>query len=107
MKLDRIQRPRWKGSVETFMEDASVYAQDSGLVVDTMSAHVEAGRAVTIGDQSFDSEKDELQYIVNFANAGEAIVQITTTFVGSPEKTISSIMFRTSEPYTLHTRGYV
>ena len=91
-----VNRP--KGTVETFEQDASVVADNSGLAVDTMVASITSGTGATINSQSYATES--LLFQMNFSQVGSTVVKITTTFSGSDETQVQTWLLRTTDDGT-------
>ena len=87
----RIHRPL--GTVETFERDATVDARHRGLTIDTMTATIVSGAAVALVSQQYAAESLEFQ--VRFAEGGQSIVKVETTFEGDDEKIVDLYLFRT------------
>jgi hypothetical protein len=95
---------RTKGTIETFSEDASVIADNSGLAVSTMTAVIVSGTSLSIESQSYASET--LLYQLNFSKAGSTILKVTTTFSGSSEAIVTIYLFRTIDPEQKNNNDY-
>lgn len=97
-----VSRP--KGTIETFEQDGSVFAGNSGLTISGMVAAVTAGTAHSISSQTYASES--LLFQVNFSEVGSSVMTITTSFAATDEKHVSVWRFRTLDDGSING-GYV
>ena len=90
----KAHRNNPKGAIVTYYDDSSLIAQRTGLVVSNMAASILSGTAVVIQSQSYDAALNQLAYQINFQNAGEAVVRVTTTFNGTDETNVADYKYR-------------
>lgn len=97
---------RQKDTVETFVTDGTVAANDTGLSINTMTASVESGSAVTINSQSYSSSTQALSYQLQFVREGDAVVKIVTDYDASDEQDVERRRFSTISTPEAITRDY-
>ena len=103
MKRYKAYRSEPKGSVLTYYEDSSLLARRSGLTVANMVASVLSGSSVSINTQAYTAANNSLAYQINFLNAGNAVVRITTTFSGTDETKVSDYHYKVLDNEMAHS----